>query len=67
MQGVKQVKKSEFHPKYYIFIKPPSMEELERRLKGRKTETEESIQRRLSIGTINASSSGQNSNCHYLS
>ncbi len=30
-----------------IFILPPSFSELERRLRGRKTETEESIQRRL--------------------
>ena len=30
-----------------IFIRPESMEELERRLRGRKTETEEKIQRRL--------------------
>ena len=31
-----------------IFIMPPSMEELERRLRGRGTETEEEIQNRLS-------------------
>ena len=30
-----------------IFICPPSLEELERRLRARGTETEESIQRRL--------------------
>lgn len=30
-----------------VFILPPSFAELERRLRGRKTETEESIQRRL--------------------
>lgn len=30
-----------------IFLRPASMEELERRLRGRKTETEERIQRRL--------------------
>ena len=49
MQGVKQVKQSDLNP-LYIFIKPPSTEELERRLRGRHTETEESVQRRLSIG-----------------
>ena len=32
-----------------IFIAPPSVEELERRLRGRNTETEDAIQRRLSI------------------
>lgn len=31
-----------------IFIVPPSMEELERRIRGRKTEPEEIVQRRLS-------------------
>lgn len=30
-----------------IFLRPPSMEVLERRLRGRRTETEEAIQRRL--------------------
>jgi len=30
-----------------VFIMPPSLEELERRLRGRGTETEEAIQRRL--------------------
>ena len=30
-----------------VFVRPPSFEELERRLRGRKTETEEKIQKRL--------------------
>ena len=33
-----------------IFIHPGSVEELERRLRGRATETEEAIQRRLEVG-----------------
>jgi len=32
-----------------IFIAPPSIEELERRLRGRNTETEEAIQKRLNM------------------
>jgi len=32
-----------------IFILPPSMEELERRLRGRRSETEESVQRRFAV------------------
>ena len=40
------MKKSTLHP-YYIFISPPSMETLEARLRGRGTEKEESIQKRL--------------------
>ncbi|XP_008545222.2 guanylate kinase [Microplitis demolitor] len=46
MQGVKQIKNTTLDP-LLIFIKPPSIEELEKRLRNRKTETEESLQRRL--------------------
>ncbi|RXG59317.1 Guanylate kinase, partial [Armadillidium vulgare] len=50
IEGVKQIKKSDddLNP-YYIFIKPPSMEELEARLITRGTETKESknVQRSL--------------------
>lgn len=35
-----------------VFIEPPSIEELERRLRGRKTETEEAINLRLKAATI---------------
>ena len=48
-QGVMQMKKTDLNP-HYVFIKPPNMEELEKRLRGRNTETEESIQ--VAIGTI---------------
>ena len=46
IQGAQNVKKSSLDA-YYIFISPPSMEELERRLRGRGTEKEESILKRL--------------------
>lgn len=46
MEGVKQIKKSAIDARY-IFIAPPSLEALEQRLRGRGTETEESIQKRL--------------------
>jgi guanylate kinase len=46
MEGVKQIKASGF-PARYVFIAPPSGEELEKRLRGRGTEKEESIQKRL--------------------
>jgi guanylate kinase len=42
-QGVMQMKKTDLNP-HYVFIKPPSMEELEKRLRGRNTENEDSIQ-----------------------
>jgi len=48
IQGVKQIKHTDLNP-FYIFIKPPSIMELERRLKARNTETEESLKHRLSI------------------
>merc|ERR1712227_298584 len=45
-QGVKALKDTEFSP-LFIFIKPPSVEELEKRLRGRGTESEESLQKRM--------------------
>ncbi|KAK3825195.1 MAG: guanylate kinase/L-type calcium channel beta subunit [Benniella sp.] len=46
MQGVQQVKKTDLNP-YYISIQPPSIEELEKRLRSRGTEKEEAIAKRL--------------------
>lgn len=45
-KGVKQIKKSGIEARY-VFIKPPSFEELEKRLRGRGTEDEDSISKRL--------------------
>jgi guanylate kinase len=46
IQGVQSVKKSSI-PCKYIFIAPPTLTDLESRLRGRGTETEEKIQIRL--------------------
>ncbi|XP_073980329.1 uncharacterized protein isoform X3 [Rhodnius prolixus] len=46
MEGVKQVKQTDLDP-ILLFIKPPSMAELEKRLRARGTETEDSLNRRL--------------------
>lgn len=46
IEGVKQVRKSDIDARY-VFILPPSVEELETRLRGRGTETEDSITKRL--------------------
>ena len=46
VQGAEIVKKSSLDA-LFVFISPPSMEELEARLRGRGTEKEESIQKRL--------------------
>lgn len=51
IEGVKQIRLSDLNP-ILVFINPPSMEELERRLRGRKTETEESLQKRLNTAKI---------------
>nr|ACO15159.1 Guanylate kinase [Caligus clemensi] len=49
-QGVRQVKnKEEPLQPLYVFIKVPSLEVLEERLRGRKTESEESLSKRLSM------------------
>ncbi|KZZ97187.1 guanylate kinase [Ascosphaera apis ARSEF 7405] len=46
MEGVKQVKNSDLNARF-LFIAPPSEEELEKRLRGRGTESEDSLQKRL--------------------
>ena len=46
VQGVRNVKKSTLDA-IYIFVAPPSMEVLEERLRGRGTETEEAVLKRL--------------------
>ncbi|KAG9417182.1 guanylate kinase [Aphanomyces cochlioides] len=47
IQGVQQVKKSGIKMKY-LFVAPPSMTDLEKRLRGRGTETDDKIRLRLS-------------------
>lgn len=51
IEGVKQVRNSHLNP-ILVFINPPSIEELERRLRGRNTESEESLQKRLNTAKI---------------
>ncbi|OBT86352.1 hypothetical protein VE02_03794 [Pseudogymnoascus sp. 03VT05] len=46
MEGVKQIKNTSLDARY-VFIAPPNFEALEFRLRGRGTEKEESIQKRL--------------------
>ncbi|KAI1328568.1 guanylate kinase [Xylariaceae sp. FL0255] len=46
MEGVKQMRKSDISARY-VFIKPPTFSSLEQRLRGRGTESEESITKRL--------------------
>ncbi|KAL8269924.1 hypothetical protein Esti_006154 [Eimeria stiedai] len=46
--GVKSLRRLSFRNARFVFIEPPSFAELERRLKGRRTDAPESIDRRLS-------------------
>ncbi|KAI9039532.1 guanylate kinase [Aspergillus affinis] len=46
MEGVKQVKRTDLNARF-LFLAPPSVEELEKRLRGRGTETEDSLNKRL--------------------
>ncbi|XP_077580262.1 guanylate kinase-like isoform X4 [Stigmatopora nigra] len=51
MQGVKNIKKTDLDP-IYISIQPPSLDILETRLRDRKTESEENLQRRLRAAKV---------------
>ncbi|KAK2898414.1 hypothetical protein Q8A67_009832 [Cirrhinus molitorella] len=51
IQGVKNIKKTDLNP-IYISIQPPSMEILEKRLRERQTESEDSLQKRLEAARI---------------
>ena len=46
LEGARQVRNS-LPEAIQIFLAPPSVEELEKRIRGRGTEAEEAIQRRL--------------------
>ncbi|KAA6410381.1 MAG: guanylate kinase [Lasallia pustulata] len=46
MEGVKQVKRTDLNARF-VFLAPPSVEVLEQRLRGRGTEDEESLRKRL--------------------
>ncbi|XP_067330150.1 guanylate kinase isoform X1 [Channa argus] len=51
MQGVRNIKQTDLSP-IYISIQPPSMAILEKRLRDRKTESEESLQKRLRAAKV---------------
>ena len=51
LEGLRQIKRSGVLARY-VFIAPPSEEELERRLRGRGTETEESVLGRLARAKV---------------
>ncbi len=47
VQGAEIIRKSESVPAVSVFVAPPSLEELERRLRGRGTESDETVELRL--------------------
>ncbi|XP_061776444.1 guanylate kinase [Nerophis ophidion] len=51
MQGVKNIKSTDLNP-IYISIQPPSLDILETRLRDRKTESEENLQKRLNAAKV---------------
>ncbi|XP_034149850.1 guanylate kinase 1b isoform X2 [Esox lucius] len=51
IQGVGNIKQTDLDP-IYVSIQPPSMEILEKRLRDRNTETEESLQKRLEAARV---------------
>nr|XP_057930421.1 guanylate kinase 1b isoform X2 [Doryrhamphus excisus] len=51
IQGVRRIKETDLNP-IYISIQPPSMEVLEKRLRDRQTESEESLQKRLEAARV---------------
>jgi len=62
VQGVRYVKKSALDPRY-VFIAPPSMDVLERRLRDRGTENEQDIAKRL--GNVAQEIEYGNGNCNF--
>ncbi|XP_063982095.1 guanylate kinase isoform X2 [Diachasmimorpha longicaudata] len=65
MQGVKQIKNTSLNP-LLVFIRPPSIEELEKRLLARKTETAESLQRRLLAAAVEIRFGDEPGNFHRI-
>jgi guanylate kinase len=51
LEGARQVRHS-FPAGFQLLIQPPSLEELERRIRGRGTDAEEAIQRRLARARV---------------
>ena len=51
MEGVKQIKKTDLQARC-LFLSPPSLEVLEERLRGRMTDDEEAIRKRLDKAAV---------------
>ena len=58
LEGARQVRRS-FPEGFQIFLAPPNFEELERRIRGRGTDPEEAIQRRLQRAEVELKAQGE--------
>ncbi len=58
LEGARQVRRT-FQAGYQLFIKPPSLEELERRIRGRGTDSEEAVRRRLQRARVELAAEGE--------
>lgn len=58
LEGARRVRQT-FPTGYQLFIKPPSLEELERRIRGRGTDSEEAIRRRLQRARVELAAEGE--------
>lgn len=65
IQGARSVKRLD-PTAVLVYMQPPSMQELERRLRDRKTETEETIQERLRIASEEMAAVSDVYDRHYL-
>ncbi|XP_073957067.1 guanylate kinase isoform X2 [Choristoneura fumiferana] len=65
IEGVKQVKRTDLDP-LLVFIMPPSISELERRLRGRNTDTEEALMLRLNTAKKEIEFGQQPGNFHII-
>ncbi|XP_013135184.1 PREDICTED: guanylate kinase [Papilio polytes] len=65
MEGVKQVKKTDLDP-LLVFVMPPSIEELERRLRARNTEQEDALKKRLDTARREIEFGEQPGNFHII-
>lgn len=65
IEGVKQVMKTDLNP-LLVFIMPPSIEELERRLRARNTEQEDALMKRLNTAKKEIAFGQEKGNFHII-
>ncbi|KAM3967456.1 guanylate kinase isoform 1-T1 [Aphomia sociella] len=65
IEGVKQVKRTDLNP-LLVFVMPPSIEELERRLRARNTEHDEALKKRLETAIREIEFGQQPGNFHII-